>query len=96
VAYLGPLDRVVPKKKRVGPKKAATHSHSLHAGWLAGCPPSNTRGTILLGHVSTITVYGLSSYTCGEMGIRTYGHLSFVHVLRKKFHKENERKRNLL
>jgi hypothetical protein len=33
-----------------------------------------------------------SSYTCGEMGIRTYGHLSFVHVLRKKISQGKEMK----
>jgi len=86
VAYLGPLDRVVPRKRVVAQKRLPhTPTHYM----LAGCPPSSTRGTILLGHVSTILFMASgSSYTCGDMGIRTNGHLSFVHGLRKKFHKE--------
>jgi hypothetical protein len=87
VAYLGPLDSVVPKK-RLPP----TPTHYMLAGWLAGCPPSVTRGEILLGHVPTILFMASgSSYTCGEIGIGTNGHLSFVHGLRKKkIHKERK------
>jgi hypothetical protein len=70
------------------------------AGWLAGCPPSVTRGEILLGHVPTILFMASgSSYTCGEIGIGTNGHLSFVHGIRKKKNsqgKEMKRIRNLL